>query len=565
MDSERTPRRLRVAASCLVSCLSLAACATFGEEPRREGYQDRFGGHAAASPARAPAGSRVHAWRSGSLEGACLSRRVPHGSASPIVDISTLRESGLFAAGSATPGEPFERELALLAARIGAYTGLSSVALGVAARAPTEDAPAEALASARERALIERLSELLGDAVPVAPLASGARRLSADAADGARVEIRVEARGVRTDNRDPTVCRPRTPAALDAVALAAAPPPFPVAAPIPASTVFRGAPTISAGDRVSVRVPADEDFDGVYEIGADGSIALPYLDAVAVQGLTVAEIEALIARRLVERRLFRSGLVDISVAVQEWASADVFVRGAVFAPGRRVINGLKTDLREFKNRERSGDFARERLLSRALIASGGVRPDADLENIAVIRGEATIRVDLAGIPTGRPVRDLPLVAGDEVVVPSLGRFQSDLSRPTQITPPGVRVFLSNMTVSSGRNVVSSVGSDADDLPYGTRMLQALVSANCAGGVQRANGTRRAVLVSENPMSGQIEVIERDIEELLRSPDRPDVNPFLLPGDAILCYDSGVTGVREIARTVSDVLAPFVSLHILFGD
>ena len=35
-----------------------------------------------------------------------------------------------------------------------------------------------------------------------------------------------------------------------------------------------------------------------------------------------------------------------------------------------------------------------------------------------------------------------------------------------------------------------------------------------------------------------------------------VNPYLMPNDAVACYDSAVTNVREVARTVTDILSPF---------
>jgi hypothetical protein len=43
------------------------------------------------------------------------------------------------------------------------------------------------------------------------------------------------------------------------------------------------------------------------------------------------------------------------------------------------------------------------------------------------------------------------------------------------------------------------------------------------------------------------VIERDIEDLLRRADRDDYDPYLLPGDALACYDSTVTNIAEIGR------------------
>ena len=47
-------------------------------------------------------------------------------------------------------------------------------------------------------------------------------------------------------------------------------------------------------------------------------------------------------------------------------------------------------------------------------------------------------------------------------------------------------------------------------------------------------------------------IERDIEKLLRRSDRDDYDPYVLPGDAIACYDSTVTNIAEVGRIVGSV-------------
>ena len=58
------------------------------------------------------------------------------------------------------------------------------------------------------------------------------------------------------------------------------------------------------------------------------------------------------------------------------------------------------------------------------------------------------------------------------------------------------------------------------------------------------------------MTGREEVIGRDIEEVMAGVNDTAVNPYLMPNDAVACYDSAVTNMREVARTVSDILSPF---------
>ncbi|WP_342665301.1 hypothetical protein [Roseicyclus elongatus] len=42
------------------------------------------------------------------------------------------------------------------------------------------------------------------------------------------------------------------------------------------------------------------------------------------------------------------------------------------------------------------------------------------------------------------------------------------------------------------------------------------------------------------------MIERDIEGMLRRADRDDYDPYVLPGDAIACYDSRLTNLADLA-------------------
>jgi len=147
------------------------------------------------------------------------------------------------------------------------------------------------------------------------------------------------------------------------------------------------------------------------------------------------------------------------------------------------------------------------------------------------------------------------MSGDRIRVPGSGRFDRNLLAPSAITPPGIRVFLSNLSVPATGNAASAIGKNATSLPYGSRLLTAGVSANCVGGTQTTNAGRYLVLVRTDPLRGQEEVIERTLRDLLETPHRDEVNPFLMPNDSVACYDSGVTNLRDIARTLGDLLLP----------
>lgn len=319
-------------------------------------------------------------------------------------------------------------------------------------------------------------------------------------------------------------------------------------------------PPLSAGDRIRLIIPEGEELTGVYEVGLNGALEIPFAGQIPVQGLDTRALETIIHDRLIEEQIFRPGMLRVSTTVQEWAPVDILVSGATFDPGRVTINRQKADTRNFKLNHLSGAYEKQRLLSAALQAAGGIRPDADLEQIHLIRNGEVRTIDLRGLFSGRLTKDIPLAAGDQVVVPSSGYFQSDLVRRSQITPPGIRIFISNLSIPASNNTLSAVNSSSTSMPYGTRFLQGLLSSNCVGGTQLTNASRRVVLISRNPLTGRTEVVERSVQQLVSDPERDDINPFLMPNDGIACYDSGVTNFRDVMRTFSDFLAPVLDIN-----
>lgn len=374
-----------------------------------------------------------------------------------------------------------------------------------------------------------------------------------------RFFVRILARAAKHDASTMTLCGPTAENALPMPSTV--PDSHEVVADTVHKRVFDGPLMLSAGDRVRIRVPEDTDIQGIYEIDANGNIDLPYTKSIRAAGLRVDELEKRVTKLLVDGCIIRHGFAAVDISVLQWSAADVFVSGAVFNPGRKTINGLSIELKAFKQTQSSGDAARERFLSNALVSAGGVRPDADLSSIEVKRQGETITVDLEGILNGTSVNDISLITGDEIVVPSTGLFRKELAKVSQITPQGIRLFVSNLTTP---RIPSQVDTDATKLPYGTRLLHVLLSANCVGGTQLTNSAKKALLITVNPVTQVTEAIERDIQQLVGNPDRDHVNPFLMPNDGVACYDSDTTNYRDFARTVTDILSPFSLLKSLTG-
>ena len=314
---------------------------------------------------------------------------------------------------------------------------------------------------------------------------------------------------------------------------------------------------LSPGDVVQVTLPASEAPSGTYKVGDDGILRLDSLGDYPVEGLSIQKLQEVVSGRLVATRYYRPGHVRASVRLLERASVNIQVSGAVFQPGQATINEVAFEKRDPLSQSAAGDHAAGRTLSAAISNAGGARPDADLSRVSVVRGGVRQEFDLRGFFTGGKVLDPTLAQGDLVEVPGRGCFQASLARPSPVTPPGIRVFVSNLTIPAIDNAASAVGKESTALPYGSRMLQALVAGNCVGGTQSTNADRYAVLMSSDPATGESEVVERRIEDLVRRPDRRSYDPVLLPGDAIACYDSGVTNIRDVLRAATESLSGLV--------
>lgn len=308
---------------------------------------------------------------------------------------------------------------------------------------------------------------------------------------------------------------------------------------------------LSRNDLVQVVLDNDDIFSGEFVISRDGMLKLPYLSPIKAQGRTATQVEIELRKQLVAERYYDTPPL-ISVRVADFASVSIGISGAVFEPHTVEIGGTPGDRLDSHRQSVVGSSTEGRNLSAALRAAGGIRPDADLSAVELHRDGKVYQVDLRGVFEGSDPADIMLLTGDQVIVKSRQCFQADLMRPSPISPPGISLYLSNLTQPATGNAISAISREVREVPYGTRYIQAVVDSNCVGGVKATSANRTAVLFSRNPITDVSVVIERNIEDLLRRADRDDYDPYLLPGDALACYDSSITNVAEVARVLGVV-------------
>ncbi|MGJ3251171.1 MAG: polysaccharide biosynthesis/export family protein [Elainellaceae cyanobacterium] len=330
---------------------------------------------------------------------------------------------------------------------------------------------------------------------------------------------------------------------------------------------------LSPGDRVRISVPGDQElpevyrFSGIYEVNLDGYLQIPYLRPMPVAGLELEQVEQELASAFIGGGFFRAETLQLSADILQWAPIQVNVSGETFVPGR-VYTGARlesepiTALGNVTPTNVSGNYAPSRYLTEAIRLAGGVKPTADVRNVRIIRGDQEQVVDLSGVFTGEPVEDIALISGDRVIIEDTGTFQNELVRPSQITPSAIAVFLSNQTVPRGGG---ATGGEVAQLEYGTRFSQAAIGSFCGGGTRSVNANRRVALVRTDRTTGETSAVERKIEDIIDDSSNNEDNPYLMPGDGIVCYDSRVTNISAIFDFIGNIFAPVRILDQIFFD
>lgn len=155
-------------------------------------------------------------------------------------------------------------------------------------------------------------------------------------------------------------------------------------------------------DVVSVTVFREPDLSvESIPVGADGSLSLPLLGSIKVDGMTARELE-----RTVTERLAKSELVDpkVSVNIMQFGSHLVTVEGSVEKPG----------MYPFKPGTR---------LSGAIALASGLKREAKLKEVAIFRqtprGMAVAKFDYGMVRAGTML-DPVLQPTDRVVVGTSG-------------------------------------------------------------------------------------------------------------------------------------------------
>jgi len=277
---------------------------------------------------------------------------------------------------------------------------------------------------------------------------------------------------------------------------------------------------LGAGDRLRLDVFNVPEYSGEFQVLADGTVNLPVVGGVVVQGMTLAQASQGVSQRYLQvlRRPF------VTITLLEMRPITVAIAGEISRPGSYTLAAQTPPS-----------------LTQALRQAGGITQAANIRQIQIRRQRPlqqveVLTVDLRQlIQTGDLQQDLLLRAGDQIVIPTATALNLEDAR-----------LLANTTFASSEGVpiqVAIVGEvnrpgphiltpDPDTIaPNQPRIPTVAAAIQEAGGITQTADIR-SIQVRRRTANGQERVITVDFWALLQQGDLQQDLP-LQAGDTVV--------------------------------
>lgn len=298
--------------------------------------------------------------------------------------------------------------------------------------------------------------------------------------------------------------------------------------PLPRSSVFPY--ILGPGDIISIDIFDVPEFSDVdYLIAVDGTINMPWIDSVYLEGLTLDGASDYLED--LYSPLIREPVIVVSLIQSR--PLRISVVGEVTRPGSYTLDpagGPTGDL---------GDGVSQWTTAiQAIQQAGGVTQLADLRQIEIRRGqtlpgeESTIEINLwEFLQTGSLAQDITLRDGDTVVVPTVTALN-----PEELGETAVANFSPQIINTYVIGEVENPG--VLELPPNASLNQALLAA---GGY--ANDRAGRVELIRVNLDGSVE--RRRVSVDFADPVNEDTNPPLRNNDIVFVRRSTLAGVVDV--------------------
>ena len=343
---------------------------------------------------------------------------------------------------------------------------------------------------------------------------------------------------------------------------------------------------LGPGDSLQVELLDIPELSGTFSIGPDGTMYLPRLRALYVEGLTVEELRYFLTEQ------FKTYIKNPQVFLTPvgYRAVRVYVGGEISRPGYYILSGGQVIQDELNIQESSNpnsfraqnnfQAARLRLqrtttddvsvlqgisstpnrwptLFDALRAAQGVTPYSDLAEVKVVRkqplsqggGKAQAKVNFLELVTeGDESVNIRLFDGDVI---SVGRSELVLrdqlvaASRTNLSPDFIEVFVSGRVKEPG----------PQSLPQGATLNQAIASA---GGTKLLRGGVEFLRFSPD---GATDRRQFSYNPSAKSGDYK--NPVLMTGDVVRINDSLLSAGVEVLNEITGPAVGIYSVYSLF--
>lgn len=308
--------------------------------------------------------------------------------------------------------------------------------------------------------------------------------------------------------------------------------------PVEAQTRLAQAPVVDdgylvgVGDRVRIDVFNVPEYSGEFMVLADGTVNLPVVGGVAVEGLTLAQASQVVAQRYLQ--VIRRPYVTLSLL--EMRPVTVAIAGEISRPGSYTL-----------------DLQVPPTLTNALRQAGGVRQSANIRQVQIRRRlpfqqAEVLTVDLRQLAqTADLSQDILLRAGDQITIPTAmnmsledARFLASTTFASNETEP-IQVAIVGEVNRPGPHTLTFEAND-NALPTVTKAIQT------AGGITQTADIRN-IQVRRLMANGQERLINVDFLALLQEGDLQQDLP-LQEGDTILVPTATALTPEELTEQAS---------------
>jgi len=345
---------------------------------------------------------------------------------------------------------------------------------------------------------------------------------------------------------------------------------------------------LGPGDSLQIELLDIPELSGTFSIGPDGTLYLPRLRALYVEGLTVEELRSFLTQQ------FRAYVKNPELYIRPvgYRPVRIYVGGEVKRPGYYTLSGVDAPLLSSNQQNFGNDFVettnpdgstswRPKLsqnqnqtspdnskgpgsipipivfpkLFDAIRTAEGITPTSNLSAVEITRkqpigvGGGKIRTQLnflSLITQGDESQNIRLFDGDVVFIPKSNlvvREQILKAAQTNLNPQFLTVFVSGRIKSPGPITV----------PQGASLNQAVVAA---GGKKLLSGNVEFVR-----FTGTGELDRRVFSYSPGAPAESPKNPILVAGDIITVQESALSAGLTVFNELS---APFVGIYGLYS-